>query len=188
MSYQQINTAIEMRNEAYEEATNKINSAVAAARTTDNLRVTPEKRRMRITDSQNSHLAPEEAKLQTNALTSVKDTMLAKHNYVIEQPKHIEDVNDKVLEGVFEMDIKDIAKSLAPVIGVFDSAAMTSNEVAAYAAKKLGLDCGAGNYLAAVNGFLAAKKPQASVVSFDSASSLASSVDKYLSKTTGGTK
>ena len=96
---------------------------------------------------------------------------------------------DSFKQVMVEVSKRDsLAKSLAPVIGVFDSAAMTSHEVAAYAAKKLGLDCGAGDELATVKGFLAAKKPQAPSVSFDSASSAKGSVAKYLDEVTGGNK
>ncbi len=96
---------------------------------------------------------------------------------------------DNFKQVMVEVSKRDsLVKSLAPDVGVFDSAAMTSQEVASYAVKKLGLSCDAGEELATVKGFLAAKKPQAPAVSFDSASKAMSSVDKHLSKITGGTK
>jgi len=51
-----------------------------------------------------------------------------------------------------------LARDLGPVVGTFDHADMTLDEVASYGAKKLGLTVGKGHEIAALNGYLAARK------------------------------
>lgn len=71
-----------------------------------------------------------------------------------------------------------LARDASVVVGTFDHADMTEQEVAAYAAKKIGLQCQAGQELAAVRGYLAAQtKP---VTAMDSAKPRSSQIEAYI--------
>jgi hypothetical protein len=83
-----------------------------------------------------------------------------------------------------------LVSALKPVVGVFDSAAMTAREVASYAVKKMGLTCDAGEELATVNGFLSARNASVAekTVAMDSVSDESNSVHAYLKKLSEGVK
>lgn len=61
---------------------------------------------------------------------------------------------EDVLKQIGERD--ELAKRLTPVVGAFDHAAMTADQVAEYGIKKLGIKCAAGAERATLDGYLLA--------------------------------
>jgi len=62
-----------------------------------------------------------------------------------------------------------LVSGLSTHVGAFDHSEMTLNEVAKYGAEKLGLDCDAGEEVAAVKGYLKASQKETVAVAQDSA-------------------
>lgn len=75
----------------------------------------------------------------------------------------------------------DLAKKLSNHIGTFDHSLKTTNEVAEYGIKKLGLKCQKGHEISMLNGFLAASSKNNKVVSIAKDSAYESDyIDNYL--------
>jgi hypothetical protein len=74
--------------------------------------------------------------------------------------KEIADLKKSRIKSLMkEISKKDaLANSLSKHIGVFDSSEMTTDEVAKYGVKKLGIACRSGEEMATLSGFLSAKK------------------------------
>lgn len=106
----------------------------------------------------------------------------------------VEDEDEKEIEIDIERDAQDsmrvimreissrddLAKRLAPHIGVFDHKEKTLSEVAAYGAKKLGLKCAKGSEQAAVDGYLAGARVVKTATAQDSNQVVSSCIDAYL--------
>ena len=73
-----------------------------------------------------------------------------------------------------------MAQALSYHIGAFDSASMTLDAVAKYGTKKLGIDCPAGQEIAALAGYLHSR-PVSDMVAVGDSSNQASELDAYLS-------
>ncbi len=81
-----------------------------------------------------------------------------------------------------------LAKRLSNVIGTFDHSDKTSEEVAQYGIKKLGLKCKKGHESSVLEGYLAASKTVPQAAAMDSVEISSSSVDAYISKALQGGK
>lgn len=112
-----------------------------------------------------------------------KDGMDAAVNKRIDSlQQEIESLKKNALKK-FTIDLRErnkLVDSVVPHVGVFDSAGMTAEEVAVYAAKKLNLTCAPGQAQIAVSSFLAGKNSHQPVMDATSAAlKQASGLDKY---------
>ncbi len=87
-----------------------------------------------------------------------------------------------LLKQIGERD--SLAHKLTPFLGVFDHAAMTKQQVAEYGVDKLGIQCGKGNEVIALDAWMQGRVPdsQKATVTMDSAVSNQSIMDKWGAK------
>jgi hypothetical protein len=79
----------------------------------------------------------------------------------------------------------DLAKRLSQHVGAFDHSDMTVGDVASYGVKQLKLNCQAGHELAALEGYLAAKKPSTPQRAAMDSKPKSSSISAFLSENGG---
>jgi mutator protein MutT len=75
-----------------------------------------------------------------------------------------------------------LAQKLSQVIGTFDHADKTLDEVTRYGIDKLGLDCPAGHEETALNAYFAAKKSSTTAFGLDSKPKRSGEIDAYITK------
>jgi len=89
---------------------------------------------------------------------------------------------DGIKALVSELSQRDaLVRKLSPEIGTFDHADKTLSEVAVYGAQKLGLKVAAGQEIAALDGYFAAKKTPNVTFAMDSKPKMAE-LDAYINK------
>ena len=101
----------------------------------------------------------------------------------MEKPKDTKDAMDSMKRSIFkEMAVRDaLVKRLQPHIGVFDHKEKTLDEVASYAAKKLGVSCRKGHEYSAIEGFLCGARVSTPAIGQDSRHIKSDCIDAYLS-------